>query len=430
MSNPLGMSDDDFLKLNAPGPAPASDGDTPRVEDGNETQDENNDPDDTTGAAAQEGEAGNEGTDDDGASGSDDGAGDDDGEGGADDAADDPAGDAAGAGSDDGAAAGDPGSADGKKDAAAGADKADGDKKPADKKDGAESAVTEKEGARPDFEAFYNQVMKPFKANGKEVTPRSIEEVIRLMQMGAGFGRKLQDMQPHIKTLKMLEKENLLDPTELSFLIDIRNKNPEAIKKIIKDANIDPLDLNIEDNVSYKPVDRSVTDAEMNFEDALSSLKERTNGAEFIQHINQSWDKESMGLLWEKPELLGIFQDQRESGVYDKIVAEIEHQKTFGKIAPNTPFIQAYTIAGDALAASGALGQIQTPETEKVAETNPAPQPKVVATRTQPPKPAAANGDKANAAAPSRTSPKKAAQVINPLQMADEDFLKQFEGRL
>ena len=51
------------------------------------------------------------------------------------------------------------------------------------------------------------------------------------MQMGAGYGRKLQDMQPHLKTLRMLEKNNLLDEGKLSYLIDLDQKNPDAIKK-------------------------------------------------------------------------------------------------------------------------------------------------------------------------------------------------------
>jgi hypothetical protein len=100
-----------------------------------------------------------------------------------------------------------------------------------------------------DLEDFYAQVMKPFKANGRTIELKTPEEVIRLMQMGAGFGRKIQDLQPHLKTVRMLEKNDLLDPERLSFLIDINNKNPEAIKKLIKDSGIDPLDFNNEDNV-------------------------------------------------------------------------------------------------------------------------------------------------------------------------------------
>lgn len=447
MSDLLGMSDEDFLKLNAPGPAPASGEPNPgsAVEEADESQTGSTaqDANETTGndgaqsgddddagnddAADADGDDENGGSDDSaGSAGSDAADGEDGDQGGAEKPADGAEGSAAAPGSEtgkDGAKPVDPDA-----DAKNPKDGADAGK-PAGTEGGAEPAVIQ---PKPEeLQAFYAEVMKPFKANGKTVTPRSPEDVIRLMQMGAGFGRKLQDIQPHVKTLRMLEKENLLDPNELSYLIDLRNKNPEAIKKLIKDSNIDPLDLNIGDNVDYTPVNRSVSDAEVAFEDALSALKERTNGSETIQIINQTWDKESLALIWEQPALLDVFQTQRENGVYDKIVAEIEHQKTFGLIPHNTPFVQAYTIAGDALVKSGGLPGAPSDQPAPVTETpKPAVQPRVLATRTQPPKPAVAHNDKANAAAPTQSSTRKAAAVINPLSMSDDEFLKRFEGRL
>ena len=436
MSDLLSMSDEDFMKLNgAPDPAPASDeANAPVVEDGNEAQDETVETNeaadaDTAENGDQAGDEDNEESADDaaGSAGSDAGDGEDGDEGGTEKPADGAEGSADAPGSEAGKdvakPAGEPGDKAAGTDAAAAVDK---DGKPVVPEGGAQPPLKPEE-----LQAFYAEVMKPFRANGKTVTPRSPEEVIRLMQMGAGFGRKLQDMQPHIKTLRLLEKENLLDPTELSYLIDLRNKNPEAIKKLIKDSNIDPLDLNIGDNVDYTPVNRSVSDAEVAFEDALAAIKDRPNGSDTIQLINQTWDKESLALLWEQPALLDVFQTQRENGVYDKIVAEIEHQKTFGKIPHNTPFVQAYTIAGDSLVKSGGLPGAPSDQPAPVTETpKPAVQPRVLATRTQPPKPAVANNDKAKAAAPTQSSPRKAAAVINPLDMPDDVFLKQFEGRL
>lgn len=421
MTDLLGMSDEDFLKLNEPGPAPANDAAAPAaavVEDGNETETEQSTEVKTPAELAAEND---EGEADAGTSGSDADAGQD--------------GDEEGTGAEANGADGDDpasGSKDGEKPAADAEPKA-GDKPADEAKDGTEPAVKPGEATTeaPNYEAFFKEVMKPFKANGKDVTPRTPEEVIRLMQMGAGFGRKLQDMQPHIKTLKMLEKENLLDPTELSYLIDLRNKNPDAIKKLIKESNIDPLDLNMEDNVDYKPVNRSVSDAEVAFEDALANLKDRPTGTETIQVINQTWDKESLALVWEQPELLDVFHTQRENGVYDKIVAEIEHRKTFGKLAPNTPFIQAYTTVGDELNKAGGLAPKTEAQPATVTETiKPDVTPKVLGTRTQPPKPVVANNDKAKAAAATPASTRKATATVNPLEMADDEFLKTFAGRL
>ena len=94
-----------------------------------------------------------------------------------------------------------------------------------------------------DYEAFYKKVMAPFKANGKMITLRSPEEAIQLMQQGANFTKKMQAIAPHRKLLIMLENNGLLDESKINYLIDLDKKNPEAIKKLVKDAGIDPKDI-------------------------------------------------------------------------------------------------------------------------------------------------------------------------------------------
>lgn len=290
-----------------------------------------------------------------------------------------------------------------------------------------------------DLVTFYDQVMKPFKANGREITLRTPEEAIRLMQMGAGYGRKLQEMQPHLKTLRMLEKNNLLDEGKLSYLIDLEQKNPDAIKKLIKDSGLDPLDLNIEDNANYRPTNHSVSDTEVAFSEALKDVSAQPGGRETIQQINTTWDKTSKEALWAQPELLRIIQSQKENGLFDQISAEMERKKMLGEIAPNTPFLEAYKIAGDALVATNSLNLPESETAPKPQPANPAPaaQPKadpnagrVLGTRTAAPKSTAATNDKAKAAASPQSSSRKAKETVNPLDMADDEFLKQFNGRI
>lgn len=294
--------------------------------------------------------------------------------------------------------------------------------KPKDEaKPDAEKAKTEAEPEKKvNYEDFFKKVMAPFKANGREIKLETPDEAIRLMQMGAGYGRKLQDLQPALKTLRMLEKNDLLDEGKLSFLIDINNKNPDAIKKLIADSGIDPLDLNIGDNVSYTPTNRSVSDKEMVFQDTLKDIESHEGGQETIRIVNQTWDKESKSALWDQPQLLTIIQSQRENGVYDQIVAEMDRQKLLGTIPNNAPFLQAYKLAGDKL----------FPQAPVQTQSGDTPQPQVIATRTAAPKAQVQNGDKAAAAASTKSSTRKAGVTVNPLEMADDDFLKQFEGRL
>jgi hypothetical protein len=282
----------------------------------------------------------------------------------------------------------------------------------------------------PDYEGFFKQIMTPFKANGRTIELKTPEEAIRLMQMGAGYGRKIQDLQPHLKVLRMLEKNNLLDESRLSFLIDVSQKNPDAIKKVVKDSGIDPLDINTEGNVNYSPKNHSVSDREMAFQEALSDIQRHDNGHETLQTINREWDEESKAVLWENPELLGVIQTQRDTGLYDQIVAEIDRQRLLGKIPNNAPFLQAYRIAGDHLQATNGFKVSQDAQVPNQKQPGVTPQTQVLATKAATPKAPVQNGDKAAAAAPTKTvGSRKAGTFINPLEMADDDFLKQFNGR-
>lgn len=268
------------------------------------------------------------------------------------------------------------------------------------------------------YKSFYEKVMAPFKANGKTIELKSPEEAIQLMQMGANFTRKMQDIAPHRKVLLMLENNGLLDETKLSYLIDLDKKNPEAVKRLVKDSGIDPLDIDTEKEPAYTVGNHhAVSDQEANFRSVLDELVSTPTGQETARVINE-WDQASKNKLWNEPAAMTVINQQRENGIYDQISTEIERQKALGNIPVNTPFLDAYTQVGNMLQQAGAFG-------------NTAPQPQApIATKVAAPKTRVDNSDKAKAAAPSKSTSKKATPLVNPLAMSDEDFLKQMANRL
>lgn len=275
----------------------------------------------------------------------------------------------------------------------------------------------------PDYEAFYNQIMTPFKANGKTIKLQNPEEAIKLMQMGANYTKKVQELTPHRKVLTMLQNNGLLDESKLSYLIDLENKNPDAIKKLVKDSGIDPLDINTAEESAYKPVNHSVTDEEVNFYSKLDDVKSTQEGMETLQVIDKTWDQTSKEALWKDPSIMDVIQRQRGLGVYDQIVDEIDRLRMLGDLPPNTPFLIAYKAVGEQIQArNGFVLKQPTP----VQQTDPV----VVTTRVAQPKSEVANTDKARAASPSRTTPAKAKTISNPLAMDDDEFLKSMANRL
>lgn len=286
-------------------------------------------------------------------------------------------------------------------------------------------AAPEKAVTAPDYEAFYKQIMAPLKANGKTIELKSPEEAIQLMQMGANYTKKMQAITPYRKVLTMLENHNLLDENRLSFLIDLDKKDPEAIKKLIKEAGIDPLDIDQKKEPAYLEGNHRVSDEEVQFKTAVEELRSNPQGIATLQEIN-AWDQASKEVLWKNPELMEVIHVQRENGIYAQIHNEIERRRTLGTIAANTPFLQAYKIVGDDLNAAGAF----RPAPAAVPTTPVTPAVTPVVTRVQQPKPQVVNNEKASAASPTRSTPRKTEKFVNPLSMSDDEFLAKMANRL
>ncbi len=311
----------------------------------------------------------------------------------------------------------------------------EGDGSQKDQKDPAGSKEGTKQDAPVDYKAFYEKVMAPLRANGKTIDLKNPDEAIQLMQMGANYTRKMQQLAPHRKVLLMLENNNLLDEGKLSYLIDLDKRNPEAIKKLIKDAGIDPREIDLEDPQAkpYVQSNHSVSEEDVNFRTTLDELSSNQEGTKTLQTIHMTWDQASKEVLWKQPEVMTLIHQQRESGIYDLIATEIERQRLLGTLPSHVPFLTAYKAIGDQFAEQGKFDHLNKPTTPEPAP-KPQDEPRVpVAVRVQKPKDAVENGDKVAAASSTRTIPKKVDTTVNPFALSDDDFMKQvaaFEGRL
>jgi hypothetical protein len=277
----------------------------------------------------------------------------------------------------------------------------------------------------PEYEAFYKKVMTPFKANGKTVQLNSVEEVVQLMQMGANYTKKMQSIQQNKKYLIMLENNGLLDESKLSFLIDLDKKNPEAIKKLMKDAKIDPVDVDPADGVNYQGGAHAVTDQEAALASAIDEVSSSPEGKATLQSIHTTWDASSKKVLFDDPSLLAIIHSQHENGIYAKIVNEMERRKTFGQLAPNAPFLQAYKMVGDDMNAKGAFGVTKP----AAAPSKPAAGTPVAVRAVKTPAAKAAEAARVRAAAAPRSAAQASRSNVNVLAMSDDDFLKQYGSK-
>ena len=280
--------------------------------------------------------------------------------------------------------------------------------------------------AAPDYEAAYKEIMKPFKANGKMFTPKDSHEAMRLMQMGANYTKRMQALQPSMKILRMLENQGLMDQEKLNFLIDINAKKPEAIAKLLKDGDIDPMDLDVSSESNYRPSNHSVSDQEMTFHSVLEEVQATSHGQEVISSINDDWDQTSKEALYKEPQILQTIATQKENGIYDMISSEIARQRTLGNLT-STSFLDAYKQVGDHLHSQNAF----TPEAMAVAAQASAPTPPTSASELAPvalesrpakAKKAPSSDARAKAAGPAKSTRPAASPPIDVFSLTDEQI--------
>lgn len=275
-----------------------------------------------------------------------------------------------------------------------------------------ESTVTsptegEEDDSTFDYKAAYKKLRQPFKADGKLVEIRDDEEIIRLMQMGVNYSRKMQELNATAKSAAML-KQHGISEEQLSFLIDVNNKDPEALKKLLKDSAIDPLDIDIAGESAYVANKHIVSDAQLNFTSVMDSVAATEEGKQTLTMLHSTWDAESKNALWDNPSIMASIHEQRQSGVYKTISDEVERQKLTGAIPAGTPFLQAYH----------AVGNFLMQQRTNTNATGNAVDKRVVVPKS------AANSDRAAKASSPNLGVKTAVPFKNPLAMSDEEFMK------
>lgn len=315
----------------------------------------------------------------------------------------------------------------GGKDPEDGDDDADDDQK-GEKDDENDDADETPEGEAAQHKAFFDALMKPFKANGIDMTLRTPEEWVSMAQKGANYTQKMQGLAPNLKLLRMLENHGILDESKLSFLIDLDKRDPAAIQKYLKDADIDPMSVDTDADSTYEGKSHAVSDQEHTFATTVADVANSgLNGKALIREMNASWDTQSKDAMYQNPGILQILYEQKESGVYDSIMTEVKRRQALGQLT-GVPVLAAYKSVGEELTNSGQLQNTGATNGNTGATTSQDSAPKSeVKTRTRKRK-RVSDDKRVSAAAPSRsggvkTKPK---QDFNPLAMSDEEFEKQF----
>lgn len=258
------------------------------------------------------------------------------------------------------------------------------------------------------------RIFGTIRANGRDMQVKSVDEAIRLIQMGANYSQKRAADKKNLSYVRVLEQNGMLDHEKLSYAVDLLAGKPEAIGKLLKESKIDVHDLDDDKIAAYRSESRAPSAATLAIEEVVDDLQGNTHFGRLVNEM-KGWDEHSQALLGQHPKALAQLTEQVENGVYDKVMDEVNRQQVLGNFT-GVPLMQVYNQIGQEMAAAGAFN---------------APAPKGPVTKLVTPGKKTSTAPKADeerrrAAAPSKGVTTATEEVKEPkfLNMSDADFLK------
>ena len=281
--------------------------------------------------------------------------------------------------------------------------------------------------------AEYEKLFQPMKAGKQTLQLRNVDEAIGLIKKGMDYHRKTEELAAHRKTIKTLQKAGIND-SNLNYLIDLHNKDPQAIAKLVSDAKIDPLDLDTDgDKVNqYSPKQHAASDHEVALDEVLADLKATDTYGELVNVVGEVWDEDSRRHVANDPALLRVINDHMADGIYPIIAAETTRQRTLGHLKGLTD-LAAYQQVGKAIDAQGGFDHLITDERKAQWAQNQGMAP-IAKVTVRPPQGSSdpSLDAKRRAASPSKATSKKSKTSDQPnyLNMDDAEFEKKFSASL
>ena len=283
----------------------------------------------------------------------------------------------------------------------------------------ATTEATEPETTEIDYKAFYESVTKDFKASGK-VMPgvKDPEKFIKALQMATDYALKTAAIKPALKRVKLLED---VSDAEFEEMLDFRKRNPEVIKKALKDANLDPIDLDME-HVNYVPQQRVPSDAEYEYREVVEDLAKDAKFTNTRNVILNELDPKSKEMVLTDTRVLKALHEEVASGRFEQIQAQAVQLRAFGNIPSDVPDLELFaSIAKQMDENSGKIGKSNPSEVSSQVISN--TQIKPVTNSIDP--------ELEDKRVRAGIQPKTSTPVVkkyDPTKLSDEEFMKLLEA--
>ena len=182
--------------------------------------------------------------------------------------------------------------------------------------------------------------LKPLKAAGKEIPIEDIEELYQLASKGVDYTRKMQQISPFRSAVELMQQQEL-SVDDLNLLVDIKQGNKEAVKKLIKDVDLDVYEeFDPEDEVQYTPKNYAPNEIEVQLKEIEDKISQDEEYPTTVKVIESVLDPKSKEMLMQNPNLIeGLHQDIK-SGIFFEIEPLVTKQMLLGKATGS--YIETY----------------------------------------------------------------------------------------
>lgn len=141
------------------------------------------------------------------------------------------------------------------------------------------------------------------KANGKEYPIDSIDELYKLASAGVGAQQKYQAIAGHKKSIMAAEKAGVDIMEAVNLMANYKENPKEAIMKLLKDNNIDPMDIDLDAEMAQTK-DHSVSDFEVSYDEVVGEIGDSPIFPKVQELLLKGWDQKSRDVFLEKPEMI------------------------------------------------------------------------------------------------------------------------------
>jgi len=309
-----------------------------------------------------------------------------------------------------------------------------------DKNDNAESQEPDYMAELEELRRLKQELSKGIELGGIEVEgltdPQQIRELQKAYYEKDKSASKFKKVRPVIDAL---EKNNLLEDKEkLSLVLEAANGNTEAFKTLMKQNNIDPFELNMEeiDPESIDPNKHFGSSIEYEFKDFISESNDIGVEDKLVTNVINSWDNESIEKLVTDKDSRKVMLSHLKTGAFDRVNSEIRAMERTDFSAngdfKNLTSHEKYVVASNKLAERLSKSSAKTSEPEATTSSTVEAEQPVPVVENKPKRRATDNTKRLEAAKKASKSSQtvdvgtsREASEADLLSLDNDDFMKQ-----